>query len=126
MRSMLARLRADERGVAATIVLFPAFAVVTFMFVQTIAWQRDRDLASAAADRASSAVALYGAADGSAQADATARLSSAGIRNLVVSISRGPQLTVVEIDGDAPGILVGTSAHVHVRSVTPSERFESP
>jgi hypothetical protein len=123
---MLARRRTDEGGVAATILLFPVFAIVTFMFVQTIAWQRDRQLASAEADRASSAVALYGASSGTAQADATTRLSSAGLHNVVVSIAREAQLTVVEIDGDAPGILVGTSAHVHVRSVTASERFESP
>lgn len=123
---MWQRLRDDERGVAATIVLFPLFAVVTFMFVQAISWQHDRQLASVAADRASSAVALYGAAPSSAEADAAGRLRSAGMHNVTVSITRHADMTVVEIDGDAPGILVGTSAHVHARSVTPTERFDSP
>ena len=72
---MWQRLRHDERGMAATIVLFPLFAVVTFMFVQAISWQHDRQLANWAADQASSAVALYGTAPSSAEADATATAS---------------------------------------------------
>ena len=32
----------DPRGVAATIVLFPIFVAVTFMFVQGVYWQLDR------------------------------------------------------------------------------------
>ena len=126
MGSAWRRRVADDRGTAATIVLFPLFAVVTFMFVQAIAWQHDRQLATAAADRASSAVALYGATTGQAEADASARLSSAGMTNVSVSISRGTDITVVDISGDAPGILIGTSARIHARSVTPTERFEVP
>jgi Flp pilus assembly protein TadG len=124
--AVLQRFRRDERGIAASIVLFPLFAVVTFMFVQTISWQRDRDLASATADQASTAVALYGATPGSAQADAQAELRRAGVRNVSVSINRGDDLTVVDVSGDAPGILVGTSARVHARSVTPTDRFDTP
>ena len=111
---------------AATIVLFPLFAVVTFAFVQAISWQNDRQLANWAADQASSAVALYGTATSSAQADAAARLRTAGLDNVTVSISRGADVTVVEINGDAPGILVGTSARIHARSVVPTERYVSP
>ena len=36
---------------------------IAFVFVQAMLWQRDRDLAAAAADRASSAIALYDAGD---------------------------------------------------------------
>ena len=126
MNTVWQRLRHDDRGMAATIVLFPLFAVVTFAFVQAISWQHDRQLANSAADQASSAVALYGTAPSSAQADATARLRRAGMDNVTVSISRGADVTVVEINGDAPGILIGTSAHIHARSVTPTERFDSP
>ena len=45
----------DERGVAAAIVLFPMFAAVVFMFVNGAMWQLDRQVATAAADRASQA-----------------------------------------------------------------------
>jgi len=111
---------------AATILLFPLFAVVTFAFVQAISWQHDRQLANWAADQASSAVALYGTAPSTAQADAAARLNRAGMHNVTVSITRGADVTVVEINGDTPGILIGTSAHIYARSVTPTERFDSP
>jgi len=126
VRSLVERFRADEHGVAATIVLFPLFAVVAFMFVQTIAWQHDRNLAASTADRTSTAVALYGAATTDAHADAVSELRSAGIRNVTVSIDRNDDVTVVEIDGTAPGILIGTSARIHARSVTPTDRFDSP
>ena len=63
-----------ERGTAATILLFPVFAVVTFMFIQALMWQHERQMAASVADRAASAVALYGSSPDSAQADALADL----------------------------------------------------
>jgi len=126
MSSAWRRLRDDERGVAATIVLFPLFAVVTFMFVQAILWQHDRQVAAAVADRASTAVALYGATSGSAQTDAVEDLSSAGMKNVTVNITRGDTITVVDVSGDAPGILIGTSARITARSETPTEGFDAP
>lgn len=119
-RSRHRRLR-DDRGVAATIVLFPIFAACVFMLVQGAMWQTDRQVASAAADRASQAVALYGSSAGDAQSAAIGQLQSAGLRDVSVSISRGTDLTVVEVSGNAPGLLSGTSVTVSARSVTPSE-----
>ena len=116
----------DERGIAATIVLFPLFAVVTFSVVQAISWQHDRQLAAAAADRASSAIALYDTNPDQALGEAERRLERAGMRNVTVTVARSEDLTIVEITGDAPGILIGTSARVHARSVTPTEGFEQP
>ena len=124
---MLQRFRRDDRGgVAATIVLFPLFAVVAFAFVQAMLWQRDRDLAAAAADRASSAIALYEADTGGAQGDLENDLRSLGLRDITVSVSRQADITVVEVSGDAPGIIIGTSVRVHARSVTPTDRFDAP
>jgi Flp pilus assembly protein TadG len=125
--TVLQRFRRDDRGgVAATIVLFPLFAVIAFVFVQAMLWQRDRDLAAASADRASSAIALYDARTSGAQGDLESELRSLGLRNISVSVSRGDDLTVVEVSGDAPGILIGTSVRVHARSVTPTDRFDAP
>ena len=56
----------DERGVAAAVVLFPMFAAAVFMFVNAAMWQLDRQVATAAADRAAQAVALYGSSVGAA------------------------------------------------------------
>lgn len=121
-----ARRWSDDRGMAATIVLFPLFAAVTFVFVQAWAWQHREEVAESAADKASAAVALYGADVGAAQADAQARVTSAGVEDVSVSISRSDTETVVEITGRAPGILMGTSRTIHARSVTPTEGFRSP
>lgn len=111
---------------AATVVLFPLFAVVTFMFVQGVVWQTDRQVAAAAADRASAAAALYGSSDGDARADAETQMASAGLRDVSVAISRGVEVTVVVVSGTANGILPGTSVSVTARSVTPTERFIAP
>lgn len=124
-RTRRARLR-DDRGVAATIVLFPIFAAVVFMFVQGAMWQNDRQAAAAAADYASQAVALQGGSTGAAQSEASAMMRSAGLRDVTVSISRGADATVVEVSGTAPGILVGMSVAVSARSVTPTEGLDGP
>ena len=110
---MTARWR-DPRGVAATIVLFPIFVAVTFMFVQGVYWQLDRQVAAAAADRASEAVAMYGSSAGAAEAVAVAQMESAGIRDVSVSVSRGSDLTTVT--------RVGHVARDHRRHVGPRER----
>lgn len=120
------RRMADDRGVAATVVLFPLFAVSVFAMVQGILWQNQRQVAVAAADAASAAVALYGASPDTAQAEALAQARSAGLREVSVSISRDARFTVVEVSGVAPGIIAGTSVTVTARSVTPSEGYRSP
>jgi hypothetical protein len=116
----------DDRGTAATIVLFPLFAVVAFAFIQALLWQHDRQIASSVADRASAAVALYEATEGGVESDAVAELEAAGLRDVSVTVSRGTEETVVRVSGVAPGILVGTSIRVVARSVTPTERFQTP
>ena len=124
LRRRFARLR-DDRGVVATaIVLFPIFAVVVFMFVQGAFWQLDVQAARAAADKASEAAAMYGHSSGSAEALAIQQMQSAGIRDVSVSVSRGDDLTVVDVSGTAAGLLPGTSIRVSAHSVTPSESFD--
>lgn len=126
-RELLARVRDDERGaVAAAIVLFPLFAIVTFAVVQGLSWQHERQLAVAVADRAANAVALYGSSPGAVQAEAVVDLAGAGLDDVLVSIDRGTTSTVVVVSGRAPGILMGTSVQVTARAVTPTERYASP
>lgn len=120
-----ARIR-DDRGVAATIVLFPVFAAATFMLVQAVFWQNDRQVAVNAADRASAAVALYGASAGEAEAFAVAELTSAGLRDVSVAIARGAEVTTVDVTARAPGLLAGMAVTVTAHSVTPSEGYRAP
>jgi hypothetical protein len=123
----LGQLRDDERGaVASAIVLFPLFAVTTFAVVQGLAWQHERQMAVAVADRTADAVALYGSSPGAAQADAVADLTAAGLDDVSVSVSRGGTETVVVVSGRAPGIMIGTSVAVSARAVTPSDGYVSP
>jgi Flp pilus assembly protein TadG len=121
---MLRRPWRDERGTAATLLLFPVFAVVAFMFVQALLWQHERQMAGSVADRAANAVALYGSSPDSTRVDAVADLRAVGLRDVSVSITRGVDETVVVVSGTAPGILIGTSSTVSVRSITPTERFQ--
>jgi hypothetical protein len=124
---VLRRFRRDDRGaIAGAIVLFPLFAVVAFMFVQAMLWQRNRDLAAAATDRASAAIALYDAVPGSAQAELEQTLRGLGLRDVSVVVSRSDDVTVVEASADAPGIIIGTSVRVHARAATPTDRFSAP
>ena len=116
--------RDDERGMAATIVLFPLFASAVFLLVNGIWWQNDRQAASVAADRASQAVALYGYPVGDAEAVAVAQARSGGLRDVSVSISRGADATVAVVSGEAPGLLPGMSVSVTARSVTPTEEWQ--
>ena len=121
---LAARVRDDERGVAASIVLFPLFAAVVFMFVQGAWWQISRQAATAAADRASQSVALYGYSAGEAEAVAVEQMAGSGLRDVSVTISRGDDSTVVEVHGTAPGLLSGMSISVSARSVTPTEDWQ--
>jgi hypothetical protein len=51
-------------------------------------------------------------------------MTSAGLRDVSVSISRGDEFTVVEVSGTAPGLLVGMSTTVSARAVTPTEDWQ--
>lgn len=124
-RPLQERVR-DDRGTAASIVLFPLFAVVAFVFVQAAFWQQDRQLTTAAADRASAAVALYGSDPGQAQSETVERLERSGMTNVVVTITSGLDTTMVVVTASAPGILIGTSSTVGATSVTPNEGFRAP
>jgi hypothetical protein len=51
-------------------------------------------------------------------------MESAGIEGISVSVSKGDDVTVVDVSGTAPGLLPGTSIRVSAHSVTPTETFQ--
>jgi hypothetical protein len=114
----------DDRGVAAAIVLFPIFVAVVFMFVNGAMWQLDRQVATAAADRASQAVALDGSSVGAAQSVAVEQMAAAGIKDIAIDISRGADFTTVSVSGRSPGLLAGMTVTVSATSVTPTEGLD--
>jgi hypothetical protein len=97
--------------------------VMVFAVVQTIWWRHDREVATAVAQDTATAVALYDADATAADSAARARLDQAGIVITGVEITAGADSTTVTITGRAPGILLGTSAPITVRAVTPTEGF---
>ena len=114
----------DDRGSAAAVVLFPIFAAVVFMFVNGAMWQLDRQVATAAADRASQAVALHGSSVGAARSVAVEQMAAAGIEDISVEISRGSEFTSVSVSGRSPGLLAGMTVTVSATSVTPTEGLD--
>ena len=118
------RRRDDDRGIAAAIVLFPIFAAVVFMFVNGAMWQLDRQVATAAADRASQAVALHGSSGSAARSVAIKQMAAAGMEDIAVNISRGADFTTVSVSGKSPGLLSGMTVTVSATSVTPSEGLD--
>lgn len=116
----------DERGTASTIILFPLFAALVFVFVQAALWQRDRQLADAAADRTSVAVALYGSDAAAARSEAVTRLEQSGMSDIDVEIDRNRDAVIVNLSATAPGMLVGTSSTLTAHSMTPIEGFRAP
>ena len=114
----------NERGVAAAIVLFPMFAAVVFMFVNAAMWQLDRQVATAAADRASQAVALHGSSVRAARSVAVEQMAAAGIEDISVDIARGAEVTTVSVSGRSPGLLSGMTVSVNATSVTPTEGLD--
>jgi hypothetical protein len=114
----------DDRGAAAAVVLFPVFAAVVFMFVNGAMWQLDRQVATAAADRASQAVALHGSSIGAARSVAVEQMAAAGIEDISVEISRGSEFTSVSVSGRSPGLLAGMTVTVGATSVTPTEGLD--
>ena len=101
----------DDRGVAAAIVLFPMFAAVVFMFVNGAMWQLDRQVATAAADRASQAVALHGSSVGrGAERRRRADGSSRHRRHLGQHLARRRLHDGVRV-GQVAGIAVGDDGH---------------
>ena len=100
------------------------FAAAVFMFVNGAMWQLDRQVATAAADRASQAIALHGSSVGAARSVAVEQMAAAGIEDISVSVSRGAEFTTVSVSGKSPGLLSGMTVTVRATSVTPTEGLD--
>ena len=112
----------DDRGVAAAIVLFPMFAAVVFMFVNGAMWQLDRQVATAAADRASQAVALHGSSVGAARSVAVEQMAAAGIEDISVRSPEAPTSRRCPCRASRRDCLSGMTVTVSATSVTPDRR----
>ncbi len=115
----------DDRGSTSLTValLTPIFVVLMFAAVQAALWGHARTEARVAAKSAAVQVARQGLSVGDARATAQANLVDAGIDDVTISISSGNGVVVVQVSGNARGILIGTSRSVSVVEAVPIEEL---
>jgi hypothetical protein len=121
----LRHLLRDETGAATTtslVLLTPVLTLLLFAAFQAALWEHARTEARAAARTTAALVARSGANASDAEADAEANLSARGDLNHVdVSVDLRPTEVIVTVTGEAPGIVIGTSAPVRVQVAMPRE-----
>lgn len=118
------RLEGDAGSTSLTVALLtPIFVVLMFAAVQAALWGHSRTEARVAAKSTAVLVARQGLSPGDARATARANLADAGIDDIQVFISPGNGVVVVQITGNARGILIGTSRGVSVTEAVPIEEL---
>lgn len=119
-----ARLEGDAGSTSLTVALLtPIFVVLMFAAVQAALWGHARTEARVAAKSTAVQVARQGLSPGDARATAQANLADAGIDDVQVFINPGNGVVIVQITGNARGILIGTSRGVSVTEAVPIEEL---
>lgn len=106
------------------VVLTPVFVVIAFAAFQAAMWSHARtearvvarDVAVLVAQRGGDAALVERAAEQNLEVGTT-------MSGVDVTISRRPELVVVRVRGDAPGIIRGTRSGVDVTEALPVEGF---
>ena len=117
-----------DRGAASlTIVLLaPLLVVLMFAGFQAAMWNHTRTEARVIARETAVLVARDHLSASQASAAASLSLASGSVlTGTEVSIDSTPTVVIVTINGDAPGLLRGTSAPVHVVVALPLEGWVS-
>ncbi|WP_051071247.1 TadE family protein [Ilumatobacter coccineus] len=119
-----ARLDGDDGSTSLTVALLtPIFVVLMFAAVQAALWGHARTEARVAAKSAAVQVARQGSSADDARATAAANLADAGIDDVEILITPGDGVVVVQVSGNARGILLGTSRRVRVVEAVPVEEL---
>lgn len=104
--------------------LTPLFVVLAFAAVQAALWSHARTEARVIARDTAALVARSGVASADARAAAAAVVATdTDLRGAEVQITSASGVITVRITGDAPGILLGTSAAVDVAAAVPVEEI---
>jgi uncharacterized membrane protein len=109
-----------------TVLLTPVFVVLAFAAFQAALWSHARTEARAVARDTAALVARTGAAPADAQASALSVLATdTDLTDVSVDVTVLPTsaagTVVVEVSGQAPGIVRGTRSSVSVRAAVPVE-----
>jgi Flp pilus assembly protein TadG len=121
-----ARWRRDERGVADSIVIFPALMVLFLLGVQFALAMHARHILSASAQDAATAAAQSGAPPGTATRTATADVNQGAphlVNSVVVNATTGPATVTVTITAKVESLLVFLAPTVRAHASAPLERF---
>lgn len=115
----------DDAGATSSLaaaLLAPVFVVLAFAAFQAAMWSHAKTEARVVARDTAGLVARSGVTPADAEASATAvLLSDTDLRDVAVIVSNQGGVVTVEIRGDAPGIIRGTSSRVSVRAALPFE-----
>jgi hypothetical protein len=125
MRRPPSTARGGDAGAASSLtaaLLAPVFVVLAFAAFQAAMWSHARTEARVVARDTAGLVARSGMAAGDAQASAVAVLADTDLRHVIVVVSNHGGIVTVRVDGEAPGILRGTSSRVSVSAALPLEQ----
>lgn len=107
------------------VLLTPLLTFILFAAWQAALWNHARAEARSAARSAAALVARSGLDADAIEATTEARLASrTDLSGADVTITLGPDQVVVVVTGQAPGIVMGTSAPVNVRVALPLEGWQ--
>lgn len=107
-----------------TVLLTPVFVALAFTAFQAAMFTHARTEARSVARDAAVLVARHGAAASAVEASSEAVLRDADLLNDTdVDVRIEGSLVVVQVTGEAPGILRGTSADIDISESLPIEGF---
>jgi len=114
-----------DAGAAASLaaaLLAPVFVVLSFAAFQAAMWSHAKTEARVVARDTAGLVARTGITAGDAEASAAAVLrSDTDLRDVAVVVRNQGGIVIVDVSGEAPGIIRGTSSRVSVRAALPLE-----
>lgn len=107
-----------------TVLLTPVFVLLAFTAFQAAMFTHARTEARSVARDAAVLVARHGESPAAVEASSERLLADADLLSGTdVTITSDGDLVVVELTGDAPGIIRGTSWSIDVTEALPVERF---
>ncbi|AHH98544.1 hypothetical protein KALB_5182 [Kutzneria albida DSM 43870] len=131
MRSVLRRLRTDERGAGTVelVIVTPLLLLLILLIAQFALYMHATHIAQAAASEALSAARVSG---GSPEAGTTegqrvlAQLGNGPLRATLVNVQRGTTQAFVSIRGTVINVIPFTTFTVHAEAVGPIDKFTPP
>ncbi|GEM_PF-2902304 len=118
--------RRGEEGLAAVVVVLPAFLLLVWLALQLALWGLAAHAAQLAAAEGGQAARAFGGGPGAGRAAADRVLAGLGsaLEQPIVRVTQGPGGSVtVAVSGRVAPVLPGLPLHVSASSTGPAQRF---